>query len=240
MLEIRKADERGLMRSSWLHSRPTFSFGQYYDPAHMGFSDLRVINDDIVAPGRGFGMHPHQNMEIVTYVLTGALEHRDSTGAHGTVRADEVQIMSAGTGIMHSEMNPNPNEPVHLLQIWILPGKPGLSPRHAQMHISQADKNGRLRPVLSPDGAAGTLQIHQDVHMYVGLFDGAQAANLELDRRRCAYVHVARGSIMLNQKELNAGDGVRVRDESSLQFSAGKQAEVLVFDLRPENSAQAL
>lgn len=120
--------------------------------AHMGFSDLRVINDDIVAPGRGFGMHPHQNMEIVTYVLTGTLEHRDSTSTHATMRPDEVQIMSAGTGIMHSEMNPDPNEPVHLLQIWILPGKPGLSPRHAQMHIPQADKNGRLRPVLSPDG----------------------------------------------------------------------------------------
>lgn len=234
MLELRPANARGIANLGWLYSQHTFSFGDYHDPAQMGFSDLRVINDDRVQPARGFGTHPHHDMEIFSYVLEGALEHRDSMGTGSVIRPGDVQMMSAGTGITHSEYNPSAHEPVHFLQIWIVPNRTGVKPRYQQHHFDAAEKRGRLRLIISPGGENGSLSVYQDVRVYAGLFDGDEQFTLILPENRYAYVHVARGSLEVNGQHMNAGDGVRIRDERELYFHHGQAAEVLVFDLRPQ------
>jgi hypothetical protein len=240
MFDITKAGTRGVAEHGWLSSRHTFSFGHYYNPAQIGFSDLRVINDDRVAPGQGFGRHPHNDMEIFSYVLEGALEHKDSMGTGSVIRPGDVQIMSAGTGVAHSEFNHSREEPVHFLQIWIIPAAAGAQPRYQQRHFGPEEKRGRLRLILSPDGAEGSLQIRQDTRVYAGLFDGEERASLELPPSRYAYVHVAHGQVELNGQALGEGDGVRIREAGKLAFAKGKDAEVLVFDLRPFELPQML
>lgn len=232
MMDIRHAQDRGLANFGWLHSQHTFSFGHYFDPQQQGFSDLLVINEDRVQPGRGFGTHPHRDMEIFSYVLEGALEHRDSMGTGSVIRPGDVQTMSAGSGVRHSEFNASSTDPVHFLQIWIVPDRKGVPPRYQQAHFGPEEKRGRLRLILSPDGEAGSLSLHQDARVYAGLFDGDERATLSLAAGRHAYVHVARGTVSLNGQPLRAGDGVRVRDASTLTLSDGQDAEVLVFDLR--------
>ncbi len=232
MFEIRSANERGRAEHGWLSSRHTFSFANYYDPKQTGFSDLLVINDDRVIPERGFGKHPHRDVEIFSYVLEGALEHKDSMGTGSVIRPGDIQLMSAGTGVAHSEFNPSNTEPVHFLQIWIATAVNGATPRYQQQRFSDTEKRGKLRLVMSPDGADGSLEIRQDARVYAGLFDGDETARLELASDRFAYVHVARGNVSVNGTMLSEGDGVRVRDERSLTFADGHDAEVLVFDLR--------
>ncbi len=233
MLEIRNAKDRGHLNFGWLDTWHTFSFGQYRDAAQQGFSDLLVINDDVVQPGMGFGTHPHQDMEIFTYILQGALEHKDSMGSGSVIRPGDVQMMSAGTGIRHSEFNPSKAELVHLLQIWIVPDKRGVQPRYQEVHFNQDEKRGQLRLIISPDSANGSLNVYQDVRVYAGLFDGNESTELTLAVNRFAYVHVASGSLELNGVRMNAGDGARVRQETKLHFANGENAEVLVWDLRP-------
>jgi redox-sensitive bicupin YhaK (pirin superfamily) len=230
--ELRKASERGLADHGWLKSRHTFSFASYYDPEQMGFSDLLVINDDRVAAGGGFGKHPHRDMEIFSYVLDGALEHKDSLGTGSVIRPGDVQLMSAGTGVSHSEYNASTTAPVHFLQIWIVPAKKGIAPRYQQQYFSAEEKRGQLRLVLSPDGANGSLTINQDARVYAGLFNGTERAALSLPVGRHAYVHVATGSLSVNGQRLKEGDGLRIRQADTLEFSHGEKAEVLVFDLR--------
>ncbi|QID18368.1 pirin family protein [Nitrogeniibacter mangrovi] len=232
MIEIRKAADRGVAEHGWLSSRHTFSFAHYDDPEQRGFSDLRVINDDRVAPGQGFGTHPHRDMEILSYVLDGALEHRDTLGNGSVIRPGDVQLMSAGTGIAHSEFNASDAEGVHFLQIWILPARHGIRPGYQQTRVGEEDKRGRLRLVLSPEGHDGALRLHQDARVYAGLFDGAERAELTLASGRAAYVHLARGALSVNGVRLEAGDGLKVSGESALVLSDGEDAEVLVFDLR--------
>ena len=238
MLEVLKSSERGVAEYDWLKSRHTFSFGSYHNPKQQGFSDLLVINDDRVAPGTGFGTHAHRDMEIFSYVLEGALEHKDSMGTGSVIRPGDVQMMSAGTGIRHSEFNPSGSEIVHFLQIWIVPETKGVAPRYQQVHFADSDKRGRLRPIISPDGAQGSLSVYQDARVFAGLLDGQDAATLELPPQRYAYVHLARGSLEVNDVRMNEGDGARVREESQLRFSGGRSAEVLVFDLRPRELPQ--
>ena len=233
MLDIRKAHQRGNANHGWLHSRHTFSFGHYRDLKQQGFSDLLVINDDRVAPAKGFGTHGHRDMEIFSYVLEGALEHKDSMGTGSVIRPGDVQMMSAGTGVEHSEFNHSGDEPVHFLQIWLVPGVRGAAPRYHQVHFSEADKRGRLRQIISPEGTEGSLAVHQDARVYAGLFDGAESATLDVGPDRHVYVHVARGSLTVNGERLSEGDGARIREPKELRFADGEQAEVLVFDLRP-------
>lgn len=233
MLELRKAKDRGVANFGWLDSRHTFSFGHYHDPKQVGFSDLLVINDDRVEPGMGFGTHPHRDMEIFSYVLEGALEHKDSMGTGSVIRPGDVQMMSAGSGITHSEFNPSPTERVHFLQIWIVPDRQRVAPRYQQKRFADEDKRGRLRLIISPDAADGSLGVYQDARVYAGLFDGAERAEFELPANRHAYVHVARGSLRLNDIDMAEGDGARVRDAGTLIFDGGIDAEVLLFDLRP-------
>jgi redox-sensitive bicupin YhaK (pirin superfamily) len=237
MLEIRRADERGSVNLGWLTSHHTFSFGNYHDPRQMGFSDLRVINDDWVQPGRGFDTHPHQDMEIFTYVLEGALQHRDSIGNGSLIRPGDVQMMSAGTGIRHSEFNPSASEAVHLLQIWIVPNRLRVEPRYQQSHFADSEKRGRLRLIISQDGADGSLSVYQDARVYAGLFDGDERATLNLGPARHAYVHLARGSLAINGQCLEAGDGARVRLAGGIEIAAGRGADVLIFDLRAKESS---
>lgn len=236
MLEIRQSQERGTADFGWLHSRHTFSFGHYFDAAQQGFSDLLVINDDRVQPGMGFGTHSHRDMEIFSYVLEGALAHKDSMGTGSVIRPGDVQMMSAGTGISHSEFNHLRSEPVHFLQIWIVPNRQQVPPRYQQVHFPEADKRGCLRLIISPEGDQGSLSVYQDVRVYAGLFGGDESATLVLDAGRYAYVHVARGSIEVNGARFGEGDGARIRGERRLAFSGGEDAEVLVFDLRPYES----
>jgi redox-sensitive bicupin YhaK (pirin superfamily) len=233
MLEIRPSAQRGVANFGWLHSQHSFSFGSYYDPQHVGFSDLLVINEDRVRQGRGFDTHGHRDMEIFSYVLDGALEHKDSMGSGSVIRPGDVQMMSAGTGVRHSEYNASREEPVHFLQIWIVPNRKGVTPRYQQQHFDAADKRGRLRLIISPDGAEGSLSVHQDARVYAGLFDGAEQQRFTLPAGRFAYVHVARGALTVNGQRLSVGDGMRLRNEQSIDFSAGDDAEVLLFDLRP-------
>lgn len=233
MIDIRRANDRGHLNFGWLDTWHTFSFGSYRDPAQQGFSDLLVINDDVVQPGQGFGTHPHSDMEIFTYILEGALEHKDSMGTGSIIRPGDVQMMSAGTGIRHSEFNPSQQESVHLLQIWIVPDKRAVPPRYQQVNFDAAEKRGRLRLIISPDSAQGSLNVYQDVRVYAGLFDGDETAELILAENRFAYVHVARGTLVVNGQRLAAGDGARVRQETALTFAGGENAEVLVWDLRP-------
>lgn len=238
MLERRPSAQRGVADLGWLHSRHSFSFGSYYDPHHSGFSDLLVINDDRVQPGRGFDTHGHRDMEIFSYVLAGALEHKDSMGTGSIIRPGEVQMMSAGTGIRHSEYNASRTEPVHFLQIWIIPDRQGVAPRYQQQQFPVADKRGRLHLIIAPDGTAGALSVYQDVRVYAGLFDGTEQQRFTLPDHRFAYLQVARGALTVNGERLAAGDGARLRQVRELDFSQGDDAEVLLFDLRPHEVPQ--
>jgi quercetin 2,3-dioxygenase len=233
MLTIRKSEDRGHADHGWLQSHHSFSFADYYDPAYMGWGNLRVINDDLIAPGGGFGMHGHHDMEIVTYVTTGALAHKDSMGNGTTIPPGDVQRMSAGSGVRHSEFNDAQNQATHLFQIWIEPREKGITPGYEQKSFADAEKRGRLRLIASPDGAAGSVTIHADASLYAGLFDGGEAATLPLDPARKAYVHVARGTLAVNGRNLRKGDAALLADESRLTLSEGNDAEVLVFDLAP-------
>lgn len=230
MITIRKAQDRGRTSLDWLESRHTFSFGDYYDPAENGFSVLRVINDDWIAASHGFPTHPHRDMEIVTYVLSGTVEHRDSAGNHGTVSAGEVQRMTAGTGILHSEINPSSIEPTHLLQIWILPRELGLPPGYEQKSFA-IRKAGRFIPVASPRADDGGLRINQDATIYCAEISGDTGATREIARGRKAFVHVVKGKLALNGAAMGEGDGAKVSDESRLAFKAEEDAELLLFDL---------
>jgi redox-sensitive bicupin YhaK (pirin superfamily) len=231
MIQIRKARERGHAEHGWLDSWHTFSFSEYYDPRFMGVRSLRVINDDTVAPGKGFGTHGHSDMEIVTYVLDGALEHKDSLGNGSVMRYGEVQRMSAGVGIRHSEFNHSASEPVHFLQIWILPAQRGLEPSYEQTLFAPEEKQGKLRIVASPDGREGSVIVHQDALLYAGLFDEFDEASHVFGPGRAGYLQVARGSLELNGQRLEAGDGAMIEDESEIRLAGGKAAEVLLFDL---------
>jgi hypothetical protein len=231
MLEIRKSTDRGHRNHGWLNTSHTFSFADYYDPDNMGFSVLRVINDDIVQPKRGFGMHGHNDMEIVTYVLQGELQHQDSLGNGSVIRPGDVQRMSAGTGIRHSEFNPSETEAVHLLQIWLLPAKNGVTPSYEQKAFSDDEKRGKLRLIAAPDGADGSVTIGQNVRLYTALLDGAERTIHSVAQGRKAYVQMARGSLSVNGTILTAGDGLRVTDAAELVFEAGREAEFLLFDL---------
>ena len=234
MLTLRRADQRGHADHGWLDSHHSFSFANYYDPAHMGFRGLRVINEDRVTPGRGFGTHPHRDMEILSYVLDGALEHRDSMGHGSIIRPGEVQRMSAGTGVRHSEFNASPTEPVHFLQIWILPSRAGLPPSYEQRAYPSADRQGRLRLVVDPAGRDGALGIHADARVYAGLLaDGEQVEHV-VSAGRHAWVQVARGELELAGERLKAGDGAATSEPGILTLTGrggAEAAEVLVFDL---------
>lgn len=231
MLTVRRAAERGHANHGWLDSFHTFSFANYYDPAHMGFGALCVINDDRIAAGRGFGTHGHRDMEIITYVLDGAIAHKDSMGSGSTILPGNVQRMSAGRGVMHSEFNPSPDTQTHMLQIWIEPNVAGIAPEYEEREFSDAQKRGRLQALVSADGVDGSMKIHQDARLYAGLFDGAESATLELGAGRRAWVHVARGGIVVNGVELAAGDAAAITGADRVELSGGKNAEVLVFDL---------
>ncbi len=232
MITLRKSGERGYADHGWLKSFHTFSFANYYDPQHMGFRALRVINDDRVAPSMGFPTHGHRDMEIVTYVLAGALEHKDSMGNGSVIRPGEVQRMSAGTGVTHSEYNASPKDTVHLLQIWILPTKEGDKPGYEQKTFGDAEKRGKLRLVASPDGADGSVTIHQDAHIYASVLDKSSTVSLDLKPGRHAWVHVARGSAALNGTPLKAGDGAAVSDEKRIELTGSEaDSEILVFEL---------
>ena len=233
MLQIRKAADRGHANHGWLNSHHSFSFANYYDPAHMGWSALRVINDDTVSPGNGFGTHPHRDMEIISYVLEGELAHKDTLGTGSVIRPGDVQMMSAGTGIAHSEYNPSSTAPVHFLQVWIIPEKTGVAPAYQQRRIEDDEKRGKLRLVVSADGREDSLTLHQDASLYCALLDGAEVIEHAMDPARKGYVHVARGTLTVNGVALSAGDGARISEESLLRLEKGQQAEVLVFDLPP-------
>lgn len=231
MIALRKSAERGYADHGWLKSFHTFSFAGYYDPEHMGFGPLRVINEDRVDPGEGFGKHPHRDMEIISYVLDGELEHKDSIGTGSVIRPGDVQRMSAGTGVFHSEYNPSPKNPVHFLQIWIEPAERGIKPSYEQKFFGPEDKRGKLRLVASPDGRDGSVTIHQDAYLYATLVDGAESVSHQLGEDRKAYVHVARGSATVNGRPLRAGDALQVDGESNVEIRDGSNAEVLLFDL---------
>lgn len=231
MQAIRRSNERGTADHGWLKSFHTFSFAEYYDPKHTEFGVLRVINEDRVAPGAGFPTHSHQDMEIISYVLSGALAHKDSLGNGSTIRPGDVQLMSAGTGVRHSEFNASPTEPVHFLQIWLQPGARRIAPSYEERHFDSQAKRGRLCLIASTDRTDGSVLIHQDARVYAGLFAGAEQAILSVAPDRALYVHVARGSLVANQSELQAGDGLQLTQTSTLQLHNGHDAEVLVFDL---------
>jgi redox-sensitive bicupin YhaK (pirin superfamily) len=231
MIQIRKSEERGHADHGWLNTRFTFSFADYYDPKHEQFRTLRVMNDDRVAGGGGFPTHPHRDMEIVTYVLEGALQHKDSMGNGSVIRPGDVQYMSAGTGVAHSEFNASQKEPVHLYQIWMFPDKKGYKPAYDQKHFDDAEKRGKLRLVASPDGRDGSVKIRQDNELYVAVLAPGQAVKHELNKERHAYVQVARGSVTLNGKTLEAGDGAAISAEKAVELTGVKDAEVLLFDL---------
>jgi len=231
MLMIRRAGERGHFNHGWLDSYHTFSFADYYDPKWMGFRSLRVINEDRVAPGQGFGTHPHRDMEILTYVLEGGLRHRDSMGNGEVIHPGEVQRMTAGTGVAHSEFNDSKSEPVHLLQIWILPERKGLTPGYEQKFFADEEKRGRLRLVASPEANDGSVKIHQDVKLYASLLGAGETVTHPLAAGRAAWVQVARGSVTLNGHALGQGDATAVTDEAAVKLAGVKDAEVLLFDL---------
>jgi quercetin 2,3-dioxygenase len=240
MITLRKASDRGHAQHGWLDSWHSFSFAEYHDPAHMGVGNLRVINEDRIAPGTGFGTHGHRDMEIVSYVLDGALAHQDSMGNGkagganaGVIRPGDVQRMSAGTGVLHSEFNHSKDQGTHFLQIWILPRHRGIEPGYEQKHFDAGSKRGQLRLVASPDGADGSVTIHADASIRAGLIDGAERVDLPLPTGRLTYVHLVRGALNANGQALSAGDAVTLRDEASLRLDGGRDAEVLVFDLAP-------
>ncbi len=230
-MQIRKSEERGYADHGWLRSFHTFSFADYHDPVHMGFGALRVINEDRVKPGMGFGTHGHRDMEIISYVLEGALEHKDSMGNGSVIRPGDVQRMSAGTGVQHSEFNASKSAEVHFLQIWIQPEVTGIAPGYEEKHFDAAAKRGRLKLVASPDAREGSVKIHQDALLYAALVDGAEKITHTLPAERCAYVHVARGSISVNGQVLAAGDAVKLSGEPTITLDNGAAAEALLFDL---------
>lgn len=231
MLTIRRHDERGRADLGWLDSRHTFSFGHYRDPRHMGFRALRVINEDRVAPGQGFGAHSHSDMEIISYVLDGSLEHKDSLGNGAIIRPGEVQRMTAGTGITHSEYNPSPSQSVHFLQIWILPDRNGLPPSYEQKLFPAVEKQGRLRLVASPDGQDGSITVHQDTRLYLSHLGAGDSVAHPIAQGRHAWVQIASGTVTLNGTSLLAGDGAALSDERQAEIGADTGAELLLFDL---------
>jgi redox-sensitive bicupin YhaK (pirin superfamily) len=231
MLAIRHAEERGHVNLGWLHSRHTFSFGHYFDPQFMGFGPLKVINEDRVQPAQGFGTHGHNDMEIISYVLDGALEHKDSMGNGSIIRPGDMQRMSAGTGVRHSEFNASHSEPVHFLQIWVVPEKDGLKPSYEQKSFSEEEKRGRLRLVGSRDGRDGSVTIHQDVDMYATLLGEGDIVTHELAEGRKSWIQVARGSVVLNEKPLNPGDGVAIEGPAAITLGTSSLADVLLFDM---------
>lgn len=231
MLELRKSEDRGHANHGWLDSHHTFSFAEYHDEKHMGFGPLRVINEDRVNAGAGFGTHGHRDMEIISYVLEGELAHKDSMGTGSVIRPGDVQRMSAGSGVRHSEFNHAKDRQTHFLQIWIQPNVLGIAPSYEEKHFAEEEKRGRLRLIASPDSADGSVLIHQDAKLYVGLFDGAEAASLPLAAGRRAYVHVARGAVEVNGVTLKTGDALKLSDVAAVDIRDGQQAEVLVFDL---------
>ncbi|GAB4478394.1 MAG: pirin family protein [Elainellaceae cyanobacterium] len=231
MITLRPSQERGHANHGWLDTYHTFSFANYYDPDHMGFRALRVINEDQVAPGRGFGMHPHRDMEIITYILSGSLAHKDSMGNAATIGVNEVQKITAGTGIAHSEFNPSQTEGVHLLQIWILPEEAGLTPNYEEKVFPAELKRGQWRRIASRTGADGAVQINQDVELYATVLNAGEGRSLELRPGRHAWVQVAQGKISLNGVSMEAGDGAAISDETLLEVQAVSDAEVLLFDL---------
>ncbi|MDB4967472.1 MAG: hypothetical protein JWN44_3161 [Myxococcales bacterium] len=233
MMTIRKAGDRGQASFGWLESKHTFSFGHYVDEKHMGFSDLRVINDDTVQAGEGFPSHSHRDMEIISYVLDGALEHKDSTGSGGVIRHGDVQRMSAGSGVTHSEFNGSRTEPVHFLQIWIQPAKKGIPASYEEKRFGIQDLSGKLRLIASPDGRDGSVTINQDARVYVALLGQGQELKHEFAAKRKGWVHVARGRVLVNGQELTTGDGAALADETSVSLAGGAASEVLLFDLRP-------
>jgi redox-sensitive bicupin YhaK (pirin superfamily) len=231
MIDIRKSNDRGVGRHGWLTSHHTFSFANYHDPKQMGFRSLRVINEDTVAPGRGFGAHQHDNMEIVSIVLQGALAHRDSTGGDGVLRRGEVQRMSAGTGVVHSEFNGSDAEPVHFFQIWIMPERNGITPGYEQKLFPDEERHNRLRLVVSPEAEEGALKIHQDARLYASILDEGQRVEHPLGAGRGAWIQVARGSVEVNGKTLSEGDGAAIENETALAIVAKSESEFLLFDL---------
>jgi redox-sensitive bicupin YhaK (pirin superfamily) len=231
MIDIRKSEDRGHFDLGWLETYHTFSFDQYYDPAHMHFRSLRVINEDRVQPAHGFPTHSHRDMEIITYILSGGLEHRDSMGSGSVIRPGDVQRMTAGTGVSHSESNPSDTEPVHLLQIWILPQTHGLPPSYEEKNFSDEERSGRLRLIASNDGRDGSVTIHQDAEVYATVLDAGKTVIHPVAENRHAWLQVARGTVRLNEVELKQGDGAAVRKESELKIIAHDHAEVLLFDL---------
>ena len=233
MITLRPAAERGHANHGWLDSWHSFSFAEYFDPTHVHFGPLRVINEDRIAAGSGFGQHGHRDMEILSYVLDGALAHKDSMGNTASIVPGEVQRMSAGSGVLHSEFNHNPSGQTHFLQIWIVPSRAGGAPGYEQKFFAEAEKRGRLRLVASADGAEGSVRVQQDVRLYAGLFDGDETAGYAFAPGRLGYLHVARGAVTVNGRALRAGDALKFVDEPALQISGGDQAEVLLFDLPP-------
>ena len=231
MISVRTSADRGHANHGWLDSFHSFSFADYYDPQHMGYSALRVINEDRVQPGTGFGTHGHRDMEIITYLLAGKLEHKDNMGNGSVIVPGDVQRMSAGNGILHSEFNPSADEPVHLLQIWIEPNVRGISPSYEQRHVTPAEKRGRLRLIASADGRDGSVTIHQDASLFAALLDGSDAAVHSLAPGRRAYVHIARGRARVNDERLEAGDALQIVDEDTVSLADSRDAEVLLFDL---------
>jgi redox-sensitive bicupin YhaK (pirin superfamily) len=230
MEQVRRSSERGHANHGWLDSYHSFSFADYHDPEHMGYGPLRVINEDRVQPGQGFGTHGHRDMEIISYVLEGALAHKDSMGTGSTIVPGDVQRMSAGNGVRHSEFNQEKAKVTHFLQIWIEPSVSGIPPSYEQKHFTAAEKRGRLRLIASPDAADGSVTVHQDARVYAGLFDGAERASHSLAQGRLCYVHVARGSVQANGKKLAAGDALKT-DAAEIRIESGEQAEILLFDL---------
>jgi hypothetical protein len=233
MITLRPSAERGYADHGWLKARHSFSFAEYHDPAEMGWGALRVINEDRVAAGQGFGTHGHRDMEIVTYILSGALQHKDSLGNGDVIRRGEVQRMSAGKGIMHSEFNPLPDQETHLLQIWIEPARRGGAASYEQQPLAVDDMRGHWHLVASPDGAEGSTTIGQDARLWASLLASGEQLDFELAAGRLAYVHLVRGSLTLNGRSLAAGDGAKIASETTLQFVAGEEAEILLFDLPP-------
>jgi quercetin 2,3-dioxygenase len=231
MLTLRKSQDRGYADHGWLKSYHSFSFAGYHDPAHMGWGNLRVINEDRIAPGTGFGTHGHKDMEIISYVMSGSIGHKDSIGNGASIPPGDVQRMSAGKGIMHSEFNHAPQDETHFLQIWIEPNVTGISPSYEQKTFADGDKRGQLLLVASNDGAQGSVSIHADARLYAGLFDGSEKAHIPLDPARKAYVHLVRGELTVNGQALQGGDAAKLEGESALTVEDGKDAEVIVFDL---------
>lgn len=232
MIHIRKSAERGHADHGWLVSKHSFSFANYYDPAHMGWGNLRVINEDRIAPGTGFGSHGHRDMEIVSYVLSGELSHKDNMGNEQVIVPGDVQRMTAGTGVVHSEHNHAPGQETHFLQIWLLPQSPGMAPGYEQKHFSAADKTNRLRLVASPDGAEGSVQLNADARLYATLMDGAAPVHLDLPPDRKGYVFLVSGAVSINGQKLTSGDAALLENERSLVLDQAQQAEILVFDLQ--------